>query len=190
MDPRLLEISAISKAIIKWPLQAENIAQSFSHNQLVSKQALCEWIDIDYPNSSVTFLGGWYCTLPPLLFSTHHRIVSVDLDPSCDDINLHPGIQYITANVADFVPTTEVVVNSSVEHMTPDTLASSFKNMNRAQAVYLMSNNMDHVADHINTHENMEQFVKQVSEWIDVDSTKTISLRKGYERYLIKGYLK
>jgi hypothetical protein len=190
MDPRLLEISAISKAITKWPLQAENIAQSFSYNQLISKQALCEWIDEDHPSSSVTFLGGWFCTLPPVLFATQHSIVSVDLDPICAEVNMHPNIQYVTSDVADFIPTTEVVVNSSVEHMTYDTLASSFKNMNRAQTIYMMSNNMDHVADHINTHKKMEHFVVQVSKWIDVESTKTISLRKGYERYLIKGYLK
>lgn len=166
---------------------APDIAQSFSHNQIVSKMLLCEWIEEDFPHSSVTFLGGWFCTLPPLMFKNHHSITSVDIDPRCAQVKLHPEIVYHTADVATYKPLTEVVVNSSVEHMDVNTLHNSFALMSPMQTVYLMSNNMNHVDDHVNTHASLDTFVQQMSRWVDVHDAKVVMLRKGYERYVIKG---
>lgn len=182
MDPRLL--GRIAKAITKFPWLAQDIAQSFKYNQIVSKEAICSIID----EKNATFLGGWYCTLVPFYYKG--RIVSVDIDSNCKGIKLHPEIEYITADAKDIITQTEAVVNSSFEHMSDETHDQIFSNINGSQRIYMSSNNMFHVEEHINCHNNMKEFEEHLSKWMIVDTIYQVGLDKGYKRFIAAGFKK
>ena len=182
MDPKLL--GRIAKAITKYPDYSTDIAQSFKYNQWVSKKAICSMIT----EPSATFLGGWFCTLPPFFYKGY--IESVDFDLRCEEVNLHPEINYITSDVCNIVPQTEAIVNSSFEHMSNYTHDDIFSKASHANKFYLSSNNMFHVKDHINCHKSLEEFIVHTSCWIDVTEAITVKLDKGYERYIVSGYKK
>ena len=180
MDSKLL--GRIAKAITKHKDLSQSIAQSFKYNQLVSKHGICSIIE----ENSATFLGGWYCTLAPFYYKG--RIVSVDIDPNCEMVNLHPEIEYITADAKDIITQTEAVVNSSFEHMSDETHNQIFNNINHAQRIYVSSNNMFHIEDHINCHKDMKEFEEHLAKWMLIDTIFQVTLDKGYKRFIAAGY--
>jgi hypothetical protein len=182
MDPKLL--GRIAKAITKHPEISTEIAQSFKYNQIVSKEAICSIIE----EPSATFLGGWFCTLPPFFYNG--KIVSVDIDPTCERLNLHPEVHYITEDASNIITQTEAVVNSSFEHMTNATHDRIFANISQAQRIYISSNNMFHVDEHINCHKDMHEFEQHLSKWMFVDTLFNVELDKGYKRFVAIGYKK
>jgi len=173
----------------KHPDHALWVAQSFSENQIISKRELCCFIKDREEPTTIDFLGGWFCTLPPIMIPEFH-MTSVDIDPVCEEVGLHDSVVYITQDVKDYQPKSQVVVNTSFEHMSDDTHESIFSKISKAQSVYLTSNNMYGIDGHVNCHDSVNQFVDHASEWLSVEESKEVITTKGYKRFLLRGFVK
>lgn len=173
----------------KYPEHSLWIAQSFSENQVISKSELCDFISEHEQPTTVDFLGGWYCTLPPIMLPNYH-ITSVDVDPSCQEVWLHDSVTYVTKDVKDYRPESQVVVNTSFEHMQDEIHESIFSKLSCAQSVYLTSNDMYDTVGHVNCHKSMAEFIKHVSRWISVEGSKEVETTKGHKRFMLRGFVK
>ena len=109
---------------------------AFSHGQIQAKQWLCESLEPHLPNSAlVVILGCWYNVLGLLMLTRnkekYQEILGIDIDPNAIEIadkicmgwriREFPIIRHRIedASISDIHPY-NVVINTSVEHMTLD----------------------------------------------------------------------
>ena len=174
--------------------------ESFWKGQVKSKiwliDNLTTWVP-SYPNN-VVIHGGWNGVLASLLFQTNipiANIVSIDIDPKCEEISrtmnkieeIEGRFQSVTSNMADyrynFYP--DIVINTSCEHIDQKTYDRWLQNIPKNTIIVLQSNNYFELNEHIRCANDLEEFKDQSN--IKVISASELELPK-YTRFMLIGY--
>jgi L-2-hydroxyglutarate oxidase LhgO len=149
--------------------------ESFWKGQVKSKLWLIDSISshISSNNNSIVIHGGWNGVLASLLFQSAikiDKIVSLDIDPSCEEIartmnkieDISGKFQAITCNMIEyrynFFP--DVVINTSCEHISQADYDAWLTNIPKGSIIVLQSNNYK-IEEHVRTVDTLEEFQKQ-----------------------------
>lgn len=164
----------------------------FSSGQLRSK----EWLDnVLHPhlrgNEQVLIVGSWFGTLGLMLKQRESKldVILLDKDPRCkifvDNIAYWvDGIKSITEDMFNHKYESEVVINTSCEHITD--LKGWLSLLPKGTLVALQSNNNDKIADHINCSNSVKEFSDKVGLTLELYSGEYIM--PMYTRYMVVGY--
>jgi hypothetical protein len=173
--------------------------ESFWRGQIKSKFWLIDNITphIFAAYNKIVIHGGWNGLLASLLLQSGIKIsniVSVDLDPNCEEtarmmnkIEEVGGIfRAVTCDMADykydFYP--DIVINTSCEHITQETYEKWLSNIPKGSIIVLQSNDYSELDEHIRCAEDLEEFKEQSK--LNVISSSTLQLPK-YNRFMIIG---
>jgi hypothetical protein len=126
--------------------------------------------ELDFP-ISVDVHGGWVGTLASMLFQSVipiKHIRSIDIDPSCESIatvmnkkeEIEGRFRAVTADMCTIRSDTDVVINTSCEHITQDQYDLWLSGMPYNTLFALQSNNYD-IPEHIRIAKNLDEFKKQ-----------------------------
>ena len=183
---------------------------SLSDNQWESKKWLLDKVT-DCVNivSKVQLFGGWFahpmCVLLTSAFDDLVWIENTDIDEYalhvCRNINQELSCELITTegnvmNLGDRDWDTDLVINTSSEHMPPLPVILANRNFrkhkdNSAQGptiFAIQSNNMFHVPDHINCVKDEDELVN-LSELTKVLYKGSLDMPNGYKRFMVIGYV-
>lgn len=154
---------------------------SFSSSQIQSKLWLVQKLEFvlneNCPTDSsnghrIWILAGWYGITNLLIRSRNQlpvkEVRSFDIDPTCekiaDDINnlwvwraWEFKAHTADINKLEYAPKPDIVINSSVEHMTSD---EWWDRIPMGTYVCLQSSNMDH-EDHVNKFDNAHEMLRK-----------------------------
>lgn len=150
-----------------------DLLDSYSPNQFKSKENLINHIDglnVLNENSEIIILGSWYGSILVPAFKYVKKITMVDIDSNVMNIaknrlfSEYKNIDYVVndafewANGAKRMITTNLIINTSCEHMMP------MNNLTHACNTYFafQSNNMFNIPTHINCVHTLEQFERQL----------------------------
>jgi hypothetical protein len=173
--------------------------ESFWKGQIRSKIWLIDNLltHISANGNNIVIHGGWNGVLASLLFQstiTVNKIVSIDIDPLCEEIattvnkieEISGKFKAITCDMInykyDFFP--DIVINTSFEHITQETYEIWLKNIPKQSLIVLQSNDYFELDEHIRCAENLEQFKYQSK--IKVISSSILELPK-YNRFMLIG---
>lgn len=166
------------KACMQRVYDDPKIADSFSSNQMISKQSLFDMIEkhnlVD-ANTTVVVFGSWYGSLiVPHLAPRVRQMVCVDLDDKVTGFaknSLFPkltNVHWIAGDV--FASNHEIYkhltgsrtlfINTSCEHMPPMNKWPWRKNYVGAHFIF-QSNDMFYIDDHSNCVKDIEEFIQQ-----------------------------
>jgi hypothetical protein len=176
--------------------------ESFWKGQIKSKlwliDNLISYVSMDINN--VVIHGGWNGVLASLLFQSDivvDKIVSIDIDPSCEETantmnkieEIAGRFKSVSCNMAEydyeFYP--DIVINTSCEHITQEVYETWLKKIPNNTLIVLQSNDYFELSEHIRCAENLENFKDQSK--INVCSAMTLELPK-YNRFMLVGYKK
>ena len=163
-----------------------DIINSLNDTQIEFKSWLAKSIHMFNPNlSTITVVAGWYGLTAYCLKQYYDNIISIDMDKECELIGkrLFSGIDFRTEdlrdkkqkinkdrylNIVDEMAAkddiwdhSDCIVNTSCEHFLEKELHEFIKMTNFKTWKVLTSTNQVH-SSHINTHETVEDFVKQI----------------------------
>jgi len=151
-----------------------NWRDALSRNQIKSKLWLLEnmqkrdWLKED---TKILLVGGWIGILPLLISAGGHKIntiINVDSDPTvhvpAKILNESPYFEFITIkedirslDIPDHDYKNYIVVDTIVEHFADH--GDWLKSLPRETKVVLQGNDMFDVADHVNCHHDLDEFV-------------------------------
>lgn len=174
---------------------------AFWRGQIKSKEWLVDSIEFvvhPYVNTkeiSIEIHGGWVGVLASLLFQSKlniHNIVSIDIDPLCkhiaEEMNRTEATQNRfraeTGDMCNRYPVSDIVINTSCEHISQEQYDQWLSNMLGDQIIVLQSNNYD-IPEHIRISHSMDEFKKQ-SKLSNVLFQGILALPL-YNRYMIIG---
>jgi hypothetical protein len=145
---------------------------AFWSGQLKSK----EWLITNLRNNINKFVtidihGGWVGVLASMLFQSDipvTNIRSIDIDPACEPIAVNMNkieemigkFRAVTADMCEIRSDTDVVINTSCEHITQDQYDLWLSGMPHNSLLVLQSNNYN-IPEHIRTADNLAQFIDQ-----------------------------
>jgi hypothetical protein len=171
--------------------------EAFYAGQIKSKEWLIEHLANFIPDrSTVEIHGGWAGVLASMLFQTPclniHSIVSVDIDPLCkhvaeemNRIEFHQGrFNAETGDMCNRYPVTNVVINTSCEHITQEQYDAWLNRMLGDQLIVLQSNNYN-IPEHIRISTTLDDFKNQ-SKLSNICFSGELELSK-YKRFMIIG---
>ncbi len=156
-----------------------DIINSLNDTQVEFKSWLAKSIHMFNPNlSTITVVAGWYGLTAYCLKQYYENIISIDIDKECELIGkrLFSGIDFRTEDLRDkkqkidkeYFKTihemwdcSDCIVNTSCEHFLEKELHEFIKATPFKTWKVLTSTNQVH-SSHINTHETVEDFVKQI----------------------------
>lgn len=143
-----------------------DIINSLNDTQIEFKSWLAKSIHMFNPNlSTITVVAGWYGLTAYCLKQYYDNIISIDMDKECELIGkrLFSGIDFRTEDLRDkeWKLKCDCIVNTSCEHFLEKELHEFIKMTNFKTWKVLTSTNQVH-SSHINTHETVEDFVKQI----------------------------
>ena len=193
----------------------DDILDSFSSNQCLSKTALLQAVDkleILDNDSTVAIWGGWYGSiLIPKLAKKVKKVVNIDMDDETTKISKkifdnYENIDYICDDVfktyRDVYLNTNLIINTSCEHMLPmkewkwfgagamskDTNTEIFRNPKLPDDCYFafQSNNMFDIEGHINCVNSLDEFKEQLPERAEVSYEEEVQDSRG-TRYMLVG---
>jgi len=171
--------------------------ESFWKGQLNSKVWLVdnlqkrqnkEWNDI-------TIHGGWNGVLASLIFNSEikvDKILSIDIDPECEKTARTVNKRYfregrfaaITCDMCDFDYQSDVVINTSCEHITQEQYVLWLSKQAKNSLIVLQSNNYFDHEEHVRCAKDVDQFIDQSSIIpLFADKLKT----EKYDRFMIIG---
>lgn len=170
---------------------------AFWSGQLKSKEWLINCLDehVHY-GSSVDIHGGWVGVLASMLFQSNvpvTKIRSVDVDPHCEHTaNTMNQLEYnegrfraVTANMVNLRSDTDIIINTSCEHITQDEYELWLSGLRKDALIVLQSNNYN-IPEHIRTAKSLDQFIEQsMLETILFKGELELPL---YTRYMIIGH--
>jgi len=174
--------------------------ESFWKGQIKSKLWLIEHLTahVSSVENNIVIHGGWNGVLASLLFQSSirtNKIVSIDIDPHCDEIartmnkieEISGKFKAITCPMDeyqyDFFP--DIVINTSCEHITQETYNQWLKKIPNGSIIVLQSNDYFQLDEHIRCANDLEEFIEQSN--IKIYSSDTLELPK-YNRYMLIGY--
>lgn len=145
---------------------------AFYNGQIKSKVWLIENLR-PYINDPVTIEihGGWFGVLASLLFqnlSDIKSIISIDIDPDCkyiaEEINriefLQNRFYAITKDMLDYDIKSDIIINTSCEHLTQDAYEIWLDNIPYTSLIVLQGNNYM-IDEHIRISTDLEEFCRQ-----------------------------
>jgi len=145
---------------------------AFWSGQLKSKEWLIDCLDehIDYA-VTVDIHGGWVGVLASMLFQSNipcSYIRSVDIDPHCEHVaNTMNQLEYnqgkfraITGDMTSIRSDTDVIINTSCEHISQDQYDLWLSGLRQDAIVVLQSNNYE-IPEHVRTAQSLEEFEQQ-----------------------------
>jgi hypothetical protein len=153
----------------------KRVLDAFWRGQIQSKEWLIETLTHHIPIKtdpvSIEIHGGWVGVLASMLFQSHipiRRIVSLDIDPSCESIatmmnkieEQHGKFRAITGDMCNLISFVDVVINTSCEHITQEQYETWLGKRNKDQLLVLQSNNYK-IAEHVRTADSLAEFIKQ-----------------------------
>jgi len=144
--------------------------------------------------STVEIHGGWVGTLSSLLFQSNLPIVkitSIDIDPSCESIAIEMNkmehnqnkFQAITSNMIDYKCSSDVVINTSCEHIVQQDYEVWLSKVPEHSLIVLQSNNYN-IEEHVRIANSLDEFTQQSH--INVMWSGELQLPL-YNRYMIIG---
>ena len=158
---------------------------------------------------SITILCSWYGLLAYKLIEKFKikkidRIYCVDFDPlskrisqklfrKVDNENLKNGlltqVRHLERDIKEVdekVLESEIIINTSCEHLNQQTIYDIIDRTQRGTLIVLQSNNYHKIPEHINTVDNLNEFVSQYqSRLINIDMFEKDFLE--YKRFMIIG---
>ena len=153
-----------------------DLLDSFSPNQFKSKENLINHIkklNILNSKSEIVIFGCWYGSiLIPAFYNEVKRITAIDIDDNIigiaknrifknyDKIDFIVNDAFVWANKSSRIKSTNLIINTSCEHMQPMKNLPILNNINSYFA--FQSNNMFDIETHINCVNNIEEFKKQL----------------------------
>ena len=153
-----------------------DLLDSFSPNQFKSKENLINHIkklNILNSESEIVIFGCWYGSiLIPAFYNEVKRITAIDIDDNVigiaknrifknyDKIDFIVNDAFVWANKSSRIKNTNLIINTSCEHMQPMKNLPILNNINSYFA--FQSNNMFDIKTHINCVNNIEEFKKQL----------------------------
>jgi len=159
-----------------------SIANSVNSNQLKNKEWLIEklnpYLDM-YNDPKIVVAAGWHGLAAHLL---DMNVVSVDMDPLCQETKLFSNVKYKTCKIEDFDPSKfDIIICTSCEHITDEVINNFISRKSPTTIVVLQSNNYYSIADHINCKANCEEFCESIS--LRVLDKHTLKCDK-YDRFM------
>jgi 2-polyprenyl-3-methyl-5-hydroxy-6-metoxy-1,4-benzoquinol methylase len=153
-----------------------DLLDSFSPNQFKSKENLINHIkklNILNSKSEIVIFGCWYGSiLIPAFYDEVKKITAIDIDDNVigiaknrifknyDKIDFIVNDAFVWANKSSRIKSTNLIINTSCEHMQPMKNLPILNNINSYFA--FQSNNMFDIETHINCVNNIEEFKKQL----------------------------
>ena len=153
-----------------------DLLDSFSPNQFKSKENLINHIkklNILNSESEIVIFGCWYGSiLIPAFYNKVKRITAIDIDDNVigiaknrifknyDKIDFIVNDAFVWANKSSRIKSTNLIINTSCEHMQPMKNLPILNTINSYFA--FQSNNMFDIETHINCVNSIEQFKKQL----------------------------
>ena len=147
--------------------QIKSIINSVNDNQENSKN----WIltkSNDYfrlfDNPKICVAAGWYGHLADKLRQyTNEKIISFDKDPETKFIGnkLYNDVWFKVESIENFeFKSFDIVVCTSCEHLEQSVIDDMINKCRNGALIILQSNNYFQIYDHINCHNNVDDFVK------------------------------
>jgi hypothetical protein len=142
---------------------------AFWKGQLKSKEWLIEKLkDHITELASIDIHGGWVGILSSMLFQSGlpiNRIRSIDIDPSCQPIatmmnkleEIEGRFEAITSDMCDIYSTSDIVINTSCEHITQNQFETWLSKVSDNSVIVLQSNNYE-IPEHISISNNLNHF--------------------------------
>lgn len=170
---------------------------AFWSGQLRSKEWLIDCLgEHVHFGSSIDIHGGWVGVLASMLFQSNIPVTSIrsiDIDPHCEHVatimnqlEFHKGkFKAITANMVDIQSDSNIVINTSCEHITQDDYEMWLNKLPSDSLIVLQSNNYD-IPEHIRTAQSLDNFIEQ-SRLSNIVYSGQLELPL-YNRYMIIGY--
>lgn len=170
---------------------------AFWSGQVKSKEWLIQELEkLNLAPSTIEIHGGWVGVLASMLFQSKvpiQTIVSVDIDPLVQHVaeemnrieQIASRFKAETGDMTNRFPVTNVVINTSFEHITQGQYDKWLSNMFDDQLIVLQSNNYD-IPEHVRIAQSLDDFLLQ--------SNLTTILFKGeldlpqYKRFMLIGY--
>jgi hypothetical protein len=168
---------------------------AFWQGQLKSKEWLIKnlrqnirtWVSVD-------IYGGWVGVLASMMFQSDiyiKNIRSIDIDPSCEEIARNMNkieemvgkFQALTGDMCDIPSSSDVVINTSCEHITQEQYQRWLSGISRDSLLVLQSNNYQ-IPEHIRIADSLAEFKNQCD--IDVLWEGQLELPM-YTRFMIIG---
>jgi len=179
-----------------------DLLDSFSPNQFKSKENLINHIkklNILNSESEIVIFGCWYGSiLIPAFYNEVKRITAIDIDDNVigiaknrifknyDKIDFIVNDAFVWANKSSRIKSTNLIINTSCEHMQPMKNLPILNNINSYFA--FQSNNMFDIETHINCVNNIEEFKKQLPHKAKILIEDQIEEDRGI-RYTLIGQL-
>jgi 2-polyprenyl-3-methyl-5-hydroxy-6-metoxy-1,4-benzoquinol methylase len=179
-----------------------DLLDSFSPNQFKSKENLINHIkklNILNSESEIVIFGCWYGSiLIPAFYNKVKRITAIDIDDNVigiaknrifknyDKIDFIVNDAFVWANKSSRIKSTNLIINTSCEHMQPMKNLPILNNINSYFA--FQSNNMFDIETHINCVNNIEEFKKQLPHKAKILIEDQIEEDRGI-RYTLIGQL-
>ena len=170
---------------------------AFWSGQIKSKEWLIKELEqLNVSPSTIEIHGGWVGVLASMLFQSKvpvQHIVSVDIDPlvkhvaeEMNRLEHNEGtFRAETANMTNRYPVTNIVINTSFEHITQEQYDKWLPNMFDDQLIVLQSNNYD-IPEHVRICQSIDEF-KEQAHLSKVIFSGELNLPK-YKRFMIIGY--
>lgn len=168
---------------------------AFWRGQILSKEWLIDNLR-PFVNTPVTIEihGGWVGTLASMLFQSGlpiKGIHSIDIDPSCEpianemnQIELEQGrFRAITADMAEVTMSSDIVINTSCEHIEQEKYKSWLSRQSKDSILVLQSNDYE-IPEHIRTAADLEDFKTQCDINVLWEGTLELPL---YNRFMLIG---
>lgn len=148
--------------------------ESFWKGQLRSKQWLVERLE-EYAlpsKNKIVIHGGWNGVLASMMFNSNlniMKIVSVDIDPSCEETAITMNKNYemegkfraVTADMCSYDYDADIVINTSCEHITQEQYDQWLDNVPQLATIVLQSNDYYDLDEHIRCAKDLDEFVEQ-----------------------------
>ena len=179
-----------------------DLLDSFSPNQFKSKENLINHIkklNILNSESEIVIFGCWYGSiLIPAFYNEVKRITAIDIDDNVigiaknrifknyDKIDFIVNDAFVWSNKSSRIKSTNLIINTSCEHMQPMKNLPILNNINSYFA--FQSNNMFDIETHINCVNNIEEFKKQLPSKAKILIEDQIEEDRGI-RYTLIGQL-
>jgi hypothetical protein len=143
---------------------------------------------------SIDIHGGWVGTLASMLFQSNiyvSHIRSVDIDPKCEKIasdmnkleEMAGKFRAITADMCTVRSDTDVVINTSCEHITQEQYELWLSGLPYDSLIVLQSNNYQ-IPEHVRIAKDLEEFKQQSN--LDILYAGELELPL-YKRFMIIG---
>lgn len=185
-------LNRCAKASKQYPEHSIDILSSLSSSQLISKRTIVEDIERNPTPQTITILASWFAIGFGSQFVQQHTVTCVDINPTCKLIGqyIFPQYGFVTNDVSKFAPKSNIVINTSIEHIDQHTLTQSLDRILPGTICYFQSNNMSWMDDHDYCSPSMEHLIQRLGPNFNVVWAQDIPIQKKMfegKRFTVKG---